>query len=231
MSNKKHSSGLNFLFPSDKNTHKERSDTLSDTPLIGIDKTTEYTKDTIHDLITFSDYNYRSKQQEDPKEPYKITETPDFTYNKKKTPSSRSLKASFKGLHPFAQSSIARLTSSADNSFEFYQLYQSMLDSSYKLPSEDKSSYFRSNILMLKGLSTLLEGKIVSLPLLPSGSPSLHKNKYSKLTNDWQIVDCTDESLDVSMPRVKVVNRNDNLKVGNLFYIPLDVVFFFNKPY
>lgn len=73
-------------------------------------------------------------------------------YTDEEPPSSsmRTLKASFKELHPFAQSCIARLMACADNSFEFNQLYQVLLDTPYKHTNGGKTS-FSFQYFIIKG--------------------------------------------------------------------------------
>lgn len=153
-----------------------------------------------------------------------------YTDEEPSSSSMRTLKASFKGLHPFAQSCVARLMACADNSFEFNQLYQALLDTPYKHTNGGKTS-FSSNILLLNGLSTLLDGKVISLPALVSGDPGQYKGVGAAGLSEWVIVHCTDESLDVNLPNVKIKRKGENSKSGKVFSVPLDVVLYYNKPY
>ncbi len=241
-------SGLNFLFSGEANVTAS-SDRL--TNAAAVLRSRDETAGDVRDVMSGSparksespsQYRFVSQPPPPPSEsnvidlderrPPSSTKAPEECAYPEKEPSSssmRTIRAAFNGLHPVARSCIARLVDCADNSFDFYQLYQALRDTPYG--QSTRSSSLSSNILLLTGLSTLLDGKVIALPMLASGNPSLHKKTDSPVQQKWQIVNCTDESLDVGMPRVRVARIGTNPNTSTLIAVPLDVLFFFNKPY
>jgi len=157
------------------------------------------------------------------------TTDPRFREEEPTSTSMRSLSVTFNGLHPKVQSCVARLMPLVESPREFYELYRVLLDTPF-VPLKDKKME-GSNILFLQGLSTLLDGKIIALPVLANGDPCQHKSSTLKSAYEWKIIDCTEGSLDVDRPRVWVLPKNVGEISPAAVAIPLDVILYYNKPY